>query len=62
MGLMKGMDIKERKNLEYKDQRNKRCVWKVNNHPFKEAHFATFPEKLIKTMVMAGARLRFLCK
>lgn len=34
--------------------RNKRCVWKVTTKPFKEAHFATYPEKLIEPMIDAG--------
>lgn len=34
--------------------RNKRCVWKVTTKSFKEAHFATFPEKLITPMIKAG--------
>ena len=34
--------------------RNKRCVWRITTQPFKEAHFATFPEKLIEPMVKAG--------
>ena len=34
--------------------RNKRCVWTVNTKPFAEAHFATFPEDLIKTPIEAG--------
>lgn len=34
--------------------RNKRSVWKVNTVPFKEAHFATYPEKLIEPMIKAG--------
>lgn len=34
--------------------RNKRCVWEVATKPFSEAHFATFPEKLIEPMVLAG--------
>lgn len=34
--------------------RNKRCVWKVTTKPFKEAHFATYPEKLIEPMIKAG--------
>lgn len=34
--------------------RNKRSVWEVPNHPFKGAHFATFPEKLIIPMIKAG--------
>lgn len=33
---------------------NKRSVWSVNSQPFSEAHFATFPEKLVEPMVMAG--------
>ena len=34
--------------------RNKRSVWTVNTKPFKEAHFAVFPEALIEPMVLAG--------
>lgn len=34
--------------------RNKRCVWSINTKPLKEAHFATFPEKLIEPMILAG--------
>ncbi len=34
--------------------RNKRCVWKVPTKPFKEAHFATYPEDLIEPMIKAG--------
>ncbi len=34
--------------------RNKRSVWEVSTKPFKEAHFATFPEDLISPMVLAG--------
>jgi DNA modification methylase len=33
---------------------NKRSVWTVTTKPFKEAHFATFPEELIVDMVRAG--------
>lgn len=35
---------------------NKRTVWNVATHPFPEAHFATFPEKLIEPCVLAGSR------
>lgn len=35
--------------------RNRRSVWEVSTHPFADAHFATFPEKLIEPMVMAGS-------
>lgn len=34
--------------------RNKRSVWNIATKPFKEAHFATFPEKLIEPMILAG--------
>ncbi|MGG1638285.1 DNA-methyltransferase [Paenibacillus sp. NRS-1760] len=35
--------------------RNKRSVWTVATAQFKEAHFATFPEKLIEPCILAGA-------
>lgn len=34
--------------------RNKRDVWTVNTKPFLEAHFATFPEDLIRPCIFAG--------
>lgn len=34
--------------------RRKRSVWTVTTKPFKEAHFATFPEALIEPMIKAG--------
>lgn len=36
--------------------RNKRDVWTVNLKPFIGAHFATFPEELIKPCILAGCR------
>lgn len=33
---------------------NKRSVWTVTTRPFKEAHFATFPERLIVDCIKAG--------
>ena len=38
------------------DLRNKRSVWTVATEPTKEAHFATFPTKLIKPCILAGSR------
>jgi DNA modification methylase len=35
---------------------NKRSVWTVNTSPYKGAHFATFPPKLIEPCVLAGSR------
>ena len=34
--------------------RNKRSVWSIATAPFKEAHFATFPPKLIEPCILAG--------
>lgn len=39
---------------EFHERRNKRDVWNVSTHPFKEAHFATFPPELIKPCILAG--------
>ena len=36
--------------------RNKRSVWTVNSEPTPEAHFATFPQKLILPCIRAGSR------
>ena len=39
-----------------KGGRNKRTVWEVATQPYKEAHFATFPPKLITPCVLAGSK------
>lgn len=38
------------------DLRNKRSVWTVATESFKEAHFATYPQKLIEPCILAGSR------
>lgn len=38
------------------DKRNKRDVWSVTVKAVKEAHFATFPEDLIKPCILAGCK------
>jgi len=38
----------------YPVKRNKRSVWTVTTQPYPEAHFATYPEKLIEPCVLAG--------
>ena len=35
-------------------KRNKRSVWTVATQPYSEAHFATFPPKLIEPCILAG--------
>jgi len=34
--------------------RNKRSVWTIATQPYPEAHFATFPEKLVEPCILAG--------
>lgn len=36
--------------------RNLRTVWTINPQPYSEAHFATFPEKLVEPCVKAGSQ------
>lgn len=36
--------------------RNKRSVWKITTKPYKDAHFATFPEELPTLCIKAGSR------
>jgi DNA modification methylase len=39
---------------KFDGKRNKRSVWIVNTKPYKEAHFATYPVKLIEPCILAG--------
>ena len=34
--------------------RNKRAVWEITTQPYPEAHFATYPEKLVEPCILAG--------
>lgn len=36
------------------ETRNKRSVWTITTKPFKDAHFATYPEDLIVPCILAG--------
>lgn len=38
-----------------------RTVWRITTQPFSEAHFATFPEELVKKPLLAGCP-EFVCK
>jgi site-specific DNA-methyltransferase (adenine-specific) len=40
--------------------RNKRCVWTIPTQPYPEAHFATYPEELVRPMIKAGCP-RYVC-
>lgn len=41
--------------------RNKRTVWTIPTQPYPEAHFATFPEKLVEPIILSGCP-EFVCK
>lgn len=41
--------------------KNKRSVWTVTTKPFKEAHFATFPQDLIEPCIKAGTSEHGCC-
>jgi DNA modification methylase len=57
-----GLGIKNNNSFQRKDwkrveMRNKRSVWTIATQPYAEAHFATFPEDLIKPCICAGSRV-----
>ena len=41
--------------LKHYTERNKRTVWSISTQPFKDAHFAVYPEELIETPIKAGS-------
>lgn len=49
------------KTGEQSSKRNKRSVWTVNSEPTPEAHFATFPQKLIEPCILAGTSEKGCC-
>ncbi len=40
---------------------NKRTVWSIAAQPYKGAHFATFPEELVRCPILAGTSERGVC-
>ena len=50
-----------RENLDGASGRNLRSVWNVATQPYSGAHFATWPEALVETMVKAGTPERGVC-
>lgn len=58
MSSYAGMNIE---NMCHPEGRNKRTVWTINPKPFKEAHFAVYPEELCETPLKAGCP-QYVCK
>jgi DNA modification methylase len=46
-----------RQDMTPTENRNKRSVWTVTPEPFPEAHFATYPPKLIEPCILAGSEV-----
>lgn len=40
----------------FRARRNKRDVWSISTTPYKGLHFATFPEELARTCILAGCK------
>jgi DNA modification methylase len=53
-----GRDMKE---VGSGSTRNKRSVWTVTTQPMPDAHFATFPPKLIEPCILAGTSEKGCC-
>lgn len=52
---LNGFEIRDGfKNMKAQPKKNKRSVWTVATKPYKEAHFATYPPKLIEPCIRAG--------
>ena len=49
-------DAISEKTVTY-ETRNKRDVWSIPTKPYSGAHFATFPEELIKPCILAGSNV-----
>ena len=45
----------------YDGTRNKRSVWEITTKPYKDAHFATFPEEIPETCIKAGTSKAGCC-
>jgi DNA modification methylase len=41
--------------------RNRRTVWEIATEPFPEAHFATYPQKLVESCILAGTSEKGCC-
>lgn len=46
---------------EFSGTRNRRTVWEIPTQSYAEAHFATYPEKLVEPCILAGTSERGCC-
>ena len=61
----KQMSVKDANRVEHGDATyataNARTVWNIPTQAYKEAHFATFPEKLVLPCILAGTSVKGVC-
>lgn len=50
-------NIGKKRSVGNSNGRNKRSVWTIPTQSFPDAHFATFPPKLIEPCILAGSRM-----
>ena len=60
-GSENGREAEGQSNRPNPAGRNRRTVWEIPTQPTPEAHFATFPEALVKPCIMAGTSARGCC-
>jgi len=56
-GNSNGMGASTLGSIDVEAGRNRRTVWTIPTQPYKEAHFATFPEKLVEPCILAGSAI-----
>lgn len=56
-GTAKWIKNKEKKDLQSLGKKNCRSVWTIPIQPHPEAHFATFPKKLVEPCIKAGSAI-----
>ena len=49
------VDAIKEPTIDGRGLKRKKSVWSVNTKPYKDAHFAVFPEELIKPCILAGS-------
>jgi DNA modification methylase len=50
------VDAIKEPTIDGRGLKRKKSVWSVNTKPYKDAHFAVFPEELIKPCILAGSQ------
>ena len=55
--MPEGYTIHPEGQRDYSGKRNRRTVWTIATQSYSEAHFATFPPKLIEPCILAGSRV-----